>query len=255
MHSPLRGCRLLCREPFQKGLTSISELETQAPTATASQGREAHEDSLSSPSRKPGTDRDLIHFPNPYTRSESWWLSFALFPQLTWVSQSIQDPARAAEGFSVCSPCSGSALPRRKVSLTFPCAPCSRERSTQTWSSAQPVGNHPHRTQPAASYPPSGSLSISIHRAQHPQPLCASHHPQTPTQREGCTRTPAMGLWLPTINTQVSSRLQTPDCCKFCRLNQDQLITSCPHLKSYVVQTKFPEGHLPLWLWPTHSRL
>lgn len=136
-------------------------------------------------------------------------------------------------------------------SLVLPAA----ERSTQTWSSAQPVGNHPHRTQPAASHPPSGSLSISIHRAQHPQPLCASHHPQTPTQREGCTRTPAMGLWLPTINTQVSSRLQTPDCCKFCRLNQDQLITSCPHLKSYVVQTKFPEGHLPLWLWPTHSRL
>lgn len=64
MHSPLRACRLLCREPFQKGLTSISELETQAPTTTASQGREAHEDSLSSPSR-------TRHGQRPYTFPKS----------------------------------------------------------------------------------------------------------------------------------------------------------------------------------------
>lgn len=42
--------------------------------------------------------------------------------------------------------------------------------------------------------------------------------------------------------------------CEVCHLSQDQLITSCPHLNSKEVQTKFPEGHLSLWLWPTHSQ-
>lgn len=69
-------------------------------------------------------------------------------------------------------------------------------------TSAQPEGNHPHRTQPAASHPASGSLSISIHRAQPLKPLCASHRPRTPN--EG-TRTPAMGLW-PPLSTPSSAQ-------------------------------------------------
>lgn len=122
----------------------------------------------------PGTDRDLTHFPNPYTRSESWWLSFALFPQLTWVSQSIQDPARAAEGFSVCSPCSGSALPRRKVSLTFPCAPCSREEYTDL---EQCTARGQSSTQDTACcFPPSFRKFVHQHTQSTtpPTPLCLS---------------------------------------------------------------------------------
>lgn len=80
--------------------------------------------------------RPYTCFPAPsgYTRSETQWLSFALFPQLTWVSQPIQGPCRGCQGAFCLQPHAGSGLPRRKVSPTFPCAPCSQERSTQSWT-------------------------------------------------------------------------------------------------------------------------
>lgn len=102
---------------------------------------------------------------------------------------------------------------------------------TDAWngdSAPQPVGNHPHRTQPAASHPTSGSLSISIHRAKYLQPLCASSCTD-PNPRHQDT---SHGTVASHYQHQVNSRLPTPDRCEFFHLNQDQLITSCPILRA-----------------------
>lgn len=177
------GCS--AESPSRKGSQTFPMWKPRLPATTTSQNKEAHKDSLSRSCQETGHGlRPYTCFPAPsgHTRSESQWLSFALFPQLTWVSQPAQGPYRGCQGAFCLQPHAGSGLPRRKVSPTFPCAPSAkrgvhRPGLTDAWkgdSAPQPVGNHPHRTQPAASHPTSGSLSISIHRAQYLQPLCAS---------------------------------------------------------------------------------
>lgn len=83
--------------------------------------------------------------------------------------------------------------------------------------------------------PASGDVSISTHGAKHltPNPSAALVMLQKVTQG---TRTPATGLWIPTINIQASSRLHTPDWHEFFNLDQEHLTTFCPQLQSKEVQ-------------------
>lgn len=108
MLSPPRDCRLPCREPFQKGLTGISDMETQAPrnhNIPRQRGTQGQSQQVLPALLIPATEtghgpRPYTYFPalSSYARSESQWLSFALFPQLTWVSQSIQGPYKGCRG-------------------------------------------------------------------------------------------------------------------------------------------------------------
>lgn len=118
---------------------------------------------------------------------------------------------------------------------------------------AQPMADHPQRTQPAVSPPCSEHLSVSTYGAKRltPNPSASLGTPQTRIQD---VRTTTTGLQLPTRNTQASSRLHTPERCEFCHLNQDQITTFSPQIQSKEVQTESPEGHLPPWLSLMHSR-
>lgn len=137
MLSPPRDCRLPCREAFPIW-------KPRLPGTTTSQGREAHKDSLSrscqhclSLPQKPGMDQGPTHISQLCPATPEVRVSGCLLPyshNSPGYHSPYRDPTRAAEGPSVCSPHAGSGLPRRRVHPTFPCVPCSQERSTQTWT-------------------------------------------------------------------------------------------------------------------------
>lgn len=101
-HQETAGCP--AESPSKKGSQAFPIWKPRLPANTMSQGREAHEDSLGqdclSLPQKQGMDRNLTHISQlcPATLEMSQWLSCALFPQLTWVPQSIQGPYEGRQG-------------------------------------------------------------------------------------------------------------------------------------------------------------
>lgn len=141
-HQETAGCP--AESPSKKGSQTFPIWKPRLPATTMSQGREAHEDSLGrscqdclSLPRKRGMDRDLTHISQLCPATPEMRVSGCPVPyshNSPGYHSPYRDPTRAAKGLSVCSPHAGSGLPRRRVHPTFPCAPCSQERSTQTWT-------------------------------------------------------------------------------------------------------------------------